>query len=71
MATLNERLKELRIEKELTQRQLAAKINTFPQNITYWETGERPCNDIAKQNALADFFNVSLDYLHGRTDKRN
>lgn len=64
-----ERLKELRIEKGLSQRQLTEKLdNEFTQTaITLWEQGKRvPSLDAAR--TIADFFGVTIDYLAGRED---
>ena len=60
-------LKELRIENNLSQSALAAKINCSQKIIDYWEKGssEPTAHFII---ALADFFGVSCDYLLGRED---
>ena len=63
------RIKELRKIKKLTQRQLAEKINVDCSAVTKWETGKAN-PDFEKQRFLADFFGVSVDYLLGRTDKK-
>lgn len=61
------RLRELRIEKGLSQRELAAKVNIKQANISRWEAGlvVPNVNDVW---TLADFFDVSVDYLIGRKD---
>lgn len=60
--TFPERLRQLRTEVDLTQQQLADIVGTTQQNIAFWETGrQRP-----KQPSLiklANYFNVSIDYL--------
>lgn len=70
------RLKELRIESELTQQQLVDKLNkTFPQNerpfskmnISNWENGKHNIKS-EKAQQLADFFGVSVGYLLGYSD---
>ena len=62
------RLKELRIEKKLNQRELAEKLMIAPSTISMYENGNREPNfEILEQ--LADFFNVDLNYLLGKTDK--
>ena len=62
------RLKELRKEKKLTQKELADKINVSKITVLRWENGERvPKSDKAQQ--LADFFGVSVGYLLGYSDK--
>lgn len=61
------RLKELRLEKQLTQEQVALGIQTGQSNIGRWEREEvLPTSEFIIK--LADFFGVSTDYLLGRTD---
>lgn len=67
MSDFSTRLKELREEKELTQRQLAAEIKTSQANVSRWEKGAfDPSTEWLI--ALAKFFGVSIDYLLGVTD---
>lgn len=63
------RLKELRKEKRLTQLKVAMDLNLSQNTISRYETGEREAsyNELIK---IADYFNVSIDYLLGRTDIR-
>lgn len=64
---LSTRLKALRIEKKLTQKQLAEKINVTHVSISGYESGNRsPDTDTLQR--LADYFEVSTDYLLGRTN---
>ncbi len=64
---INERIKELRIEKNLSQTQLAKKIGVSQKAIDYWE---RAVNEPKASYiiALADFFEVSCDYLLGKKE---
>ncbi|MCI8654549.1 MAG: helix-turn-helix transcriptional regulator [Clostridia bacterium] len=64
------RLKELRIEKKLLQSDIAKIINKGERTVGFYETGDR---DMGTETLaiLADFFNVSIDYLLGKTDVRN
>lgn len=65
-----ERLKELRLNAGLTQKELASAINTSQQNIGFYELGKRnPKREIL--NNLSNFFHVSIDYLLGNTDIKN
>lgn len=65
-----DRLRQLRNEKEMSQEQLGKRFNVIKQTISSWETGaSRP--DINLACELANFFNVSTDYLLGRTNIRN
>lgn len=66
---LSKRLKILRKEANLTQTQLANSIETSQQNIGLWENGKRnPKYEMVEK--LAHFFNVSTDYLLGKSDIR-
>lgn len=70
MAKLNERLRELRKSFDLSQAELARLIKISKSSINMYERGERePGTD--RIEAFADFFNVDMDYLYGRTDIKN
>lgn len=64
------RLRELRIEKGLLQSDIAKIINKSERTVGFYETGER---DMGTEtlSKLSDFFNVSIDYILGKTDIRN
>lgn len=64
------RLKELRIEKELLQSDIAKIINKSERTVGFYETGERDMNTETLA-ILSDFFNCSIDYLLGKSDIRN
>ncbi len=67
MGCFAERLKELRLEKGLSQVQLANEIGVSSVAIVYWESKQRVPNlDAVIQ--LAKFFNVSMDYICGLED---
>ena len=62
-----QRLRELRMENKMTQKQLAQKIGTTDDCIYFWEKGRsEPC--IAEIIAIADLFGVSTDYLLGKDE---
>ena len=61
------RLKELRKKKGISQLRLATDLNTTQNTISRYETGEREPG-IDELIKIADYFNVSVDYLIGRTD---
>ena len=63
------RLKDLRNENELSQEELAKKVHMKRVSIMRYESGEREPGTSTLRN-LADFFNVSIDYLVGETDIR-
>ncbi len=67
MNKFSERLKEIRIEKGLSQTALSAKIGISQAAIAKWETGDRtPSMDCLI--ILAKFFQISIDYLVGIED---
>lgn len=70
MALFEQRLKKLRIENNLTQKELGDKIKLNGSTISFYERGRR-IPDYKTLNQLADFFNVSTDYLIGRVNTRN
>jgi transcriptional regulator with XRE-family HTH domain len=62
-------LKELREEKKLTQNEIAKLLNVSRASISAYENRTNdPSLDVLIR--MADFFNVSLDYLLGRTPER-
>ena len=64
---LSERLRYLRREKKMSQAALAEAIGVAQSSITSYERDERkPSYEVLC--LLADYFNVSTDYLLGRTD---
>lgn len=65
-----ERFAEMREKSGLTQAQLAEILNMTTRAISAWETGDRK-PPIDKLEWLADYYNVSVDYLLGRTDIPN
>lgn len=62
---LNERIYELRREREWTQEQLAQKLGVSYQAVSKWENAQA-CPDISLLPAIADLFEVSIDSLFGR-----
>lgn len=69
MPVFGQRLKELRQEKRLKQKEMADFLGCTDRNYQKMEYGDInvPALTLMK---LADFFDVSLDYLVGRTDRR-
>lgn len=61
------RLKEIRKNRGITQLKLAMDLNISQNTVSQYETGEREA-DYTTLIRLADYFNVSLDYLLERTD---
>lgn len=63
------RLRELRKEKRLTTRELGELTNISYSSISYMENETRPFTQ-ANLEILCNFFNVSADYMLGKSDER-
>ena len=63
------RLKEIREDKDLLQKDIAKYLNMTQVQYSRYETGLR-LMPIDKLDKLADYYNVSIDYLLSRTDDR-
>ena len=61
------RLRELREKRRVSQVKLAIDLGLSQNSISRYENGEREA-DYATLISIADYFDVSLDYLLGRTD---
>lgn len=62
------KLKELRESHNLSQQAFANTINVSQSTVGMWESNKRtPDSDMLSK--IADYFDVSIDYLIGRTDK--
>lgn len=70
MVTFGERLRRLRIENDLTQEQLGKILNVLNSSVSLYETNKRHIN-YKTMKLIADYFNVSIDYLYGRTNIKN
>ena len=64
----SEVLKELRIKRKISQAKLADDLNLSPGLIGMYENGSRKPS-YESLEAIADYFNVSLDFLTGKDDK--
>ena len=65
--TFGIRLKQLREQKEMTQQELGKLFNVSKTAISLYESGKR-FPDQSMLNKLAEYFNVSFDFLFGRND---
>ena len=65
---LSKHLKDLRCERRLKQLDVANSIGCTTQAISNYEYAKRTPG-IPELIALANFYNVSIDYLVGRTDE--
>lgn len=63
------RLKDLREDNDLMQKEVADIINTTQQQYSKYELGIR-LMPIDKINILADYYNTSIDYILGRTSEK-
>lgn len=69
MGNFSTRLKQLKNERNLLQKDIADSIGISLRAYQYYESGERkPDIDILEK--LADYYGVSADFLLGRTEKR-
>lgn len=64
---LSNTLRKLRKENKLSQAKLGKILNLSQRTISSYENGERFPDEITLNN-IADYFNVSMDYLLGRTN---
>ncbi|MCI8538471.1 MAG: helix-turn-helix transcriptional regulator [Oscillospiraceae bacterium] len=69
MENFSSRLRKLRNEKKITQKAIADQFEQSVRAYQYYESGER-YPEFLHLIALADYFDVSLDYLVGRSDIR-
>lgn len=64
---LSKNLRELREQKNLRQQDIADIVGSSQKNVSNWEIGKfEP--DIQTLWKLADYFDVTIDYLVGRSD---
>ena len=63
-----QRIRDLREDADLTQKPVGEAINVPQRTYAYYESGQRmvPPQVLC---ALADFYNVSVDYILGRVDE--
>ncbi|MBQ8186309.1 MAG: helix-turn-helix transcriptional regulator [Clostridia bacterium] len=62
------RLKEQREDHDLSQQDIAVLLNTTRQQVTKWENGIQKMG-VDKYIKLAQYYNVSVDYLLGLIDE--
>ncbi len=62
-----ERLKDIREDHDLTQADIAKLLNTTRQQVSKWETGFQMMG-VDKYITLAQYYNISVDYLLGLSD---
>lgn len=67
MAKFSERLRQLRVSKDLSQSEFGKMIKVSKSSVNMYERGEREPK-FETLERIADFFNVDMDYLLGKTD---
>lgn len=67
MCSFTKRLANLKAERNLLQKTVADDINISLRAYQYYERGQRE-PQMSVLIALADYFDVSIDYLVGRSD---
>ena len=63
------RLRELREDRDLVQREIAKEIGISQRNYSYYETSQTILTEDILQR-LANYYNTSIDYILYRTDVR-
>ena len=67
---ISDRIKQLRLEFNFTQKELADKLHVTPKTISFYELGQRsPTDDIKIE--MTKIFGVSMDYLMDLSDIKN
>lgn len=61
------RLRDLREDNDITQKQIAKYLNVRQNTYSQYETGKRDIS-VELLSKLSDFYNVSADYIMGKTD---
>jgi transcriptional regulator with XRE-family HTH domain len=69
MTTLGNRMKDLRLEHKLYQSDIAELLSVTLRQVQRYEKDESEIS-ISKAIILADYYNVALDYLAGRSQER-
>lgn len=65
--TTYQRLRDVREDWDKTQAEIAALLKTTQQQVSKWETGAQLMG-IDKYVILAEYYNISVDYLCGLVD---
>lgn len=64
-----QRIQDLRVDSDLSQRQLGEILHISQRSYSHYETGSRNI-PIEMLIRLADYYDTTIDYLVGRTDKK-
>lgn len=69
MSEFSNRFRQLKDEANLTLKELSEALDITSPNLSYYMKGREPSYDILIR--IADYFNVTTDWLVGRTDAKN
>ena len=64
-----QRIQDLRVDSDLSQRQLGGILHISQRSYSHYETGSRGI-PIEMLIRLADYYDTTIDYLVGRTDNK-
>lgn len=67
---MNNRIKELRLEYGISQKELASLVGVSSATISMWESGKRNPKDFYLQK-MSEIFKVSIDYILLKTNIKN
>ncbi|MDM8273651.1 helix-turn-helix transcriptional regulator [Ligilactobacillus salivarius] len=67
---IGQTIRDLRKQRKISQTELAKILHVSQQTVTAWETGKAEPSSSAI-SSLADYFNVTTDYLLGRPEKKD
>lgn len=67
---IGQTIRDLRKQRKMSQTELAKILHVSQQTVTAWETGKAEPSSSAI-SSLADYFNVTTDYLLGRPEKKD
>jgi transcriptional regulator with XRE-family HTH domain len=70
MSTIGDRIKQLRTENNLTQEEFGKIFSIVKSTVSMYESNKSTPDDELKKK-IANYFNVTLDWLMGNTDVRN
>lgn len=69
MPNLSDRIRELRKSADMTQQEFGQKFGVVKSTVSLYESGKSTPNDEIKEK-ICEYFGVSMDYLHGRTNRK-
>lgn len=65
-----QRIQDLRVDSDLTQKEMSEILHISQRSYSHYETGSRNI-PIEMLIRIANYYQISLDYLVGRTDHKN